>query len=168
MTHNLLRRAQVTRTADNTLGAVNTLGAAAETRFEAAHAYARELVSSGKAHGLGMAIAENGKLVSSVGLGVSAPTPGQGLTPNQPIETSSIFEVASITKPFTVLAVLMLLEGRCDYTLNTPVKELLPAFAGFPPALPAGAQGVASRDGVTLRHLMTRAPSPPPLSVLCV
>ena len=156
MTHNLLRRAQVTRTA------ANTLGAAAETRFEAAHAYARELVASGKAHGLGLAIAENGKLVSSVGLGVSAPTPGQGLASNQPIEPSSIFEVASITKPFTVLAVVMLLQGRPDITLETPVKDLLPAFAGFPPALRAGAQGVASRDGVTLRHLMTRAPSPPP------
>ena len=136
-------------------------------QFAAAHAYANELASSGRAHGLALAVGRAGRVIYSAALGRSAPTPAEGgLLPDTPIRTDSIFEVASVTKPFTVLAVLQLIErlggsdGKGSFTLETPVCQILPAFGGPPTAVPAGedehhAQWRQRRDGVTLRHLMT-------------
>src|SRR5262249_30896321 len=52
------------------------------------------------------------------------------------------FHLASIGKPITALAVLLLVEqGRL--ALDDPVAAILPAFAG------------AGRDGIKVRHLLT-------------
>ena len=112
------------------------------------------MVSSGKAHGLAMAIGKEGRVISSRGFGRSAPTAGEGgLWSGAAIDPErSIFEVASITKPFTCFAVLQLIEQGNMITLDTPIASILPGFGGQPEH---GEPGVCSRDAVTIRHLMS-------------
>eukprot|EP01052_Picozoa_sp_SAG31_P013434 SAG31_NODE_806_length_11957_cov_2.232670_17_plen_222_part_00 len=124
-----------------------------ELIFNKAFEYARNLVADGKAHGLAMALGKDGRVIARRAYGASAPTTGEGgLRPGQPIDPDrSIFEVASITKPFTVLAVLQLIERGSHISLDTPLASVVPAFGGHPQI---AARSVHQRDAVTLRHLM--------------
>ena len=129
--------------------------------FRAAGEFAQSLVEGGRCHGLCLAVGRAGRVIYSTALGSSAPTPGEGgLEPNRPVEIGSIWEVASVTKPFTALAVVQLIEraggldGRGSFTLDTRVSSILPAFGGLPTGLPPADQGW-DRSNVTLRHLMT-------------
>jgi len=60
----------------------------------------------------------------------------------RPIGPDTLFAVASITKPFTATAVMQLAE-RGRLSIDQPVHELLPEFAG------------PGKDGITLRHFLT-------------
>ena len=129
--------------------------------FQAAEAFCSSLVESGRCHGVSVAVGQRGRVVYEAAFGSSAPTPGEGgLAPDRPVSFDSIWEVASITKPFTVLAVVQLIEkaggidGAGSFTLDTPVSSILPAFGGLPTGLPPAEQGL-DRSSVTLRHLMT-------------
>jgi CubicO group peptidase (beta-lactamase class C family) len=52
----------------------------------------------------------------------------RGMTVNEPRPIDALFDLASMTKPITVAAALMLLEaGR--YTMNDPIAKFLPEFA---------------------------------------
>jgi CubicO group peptidase (beta-lactamase class C family) len=67
----------------------------------------------------------------------------QYLTPGAPlIQPDTIFLTASITKPVTVTAVMLLVE-RGKLLLDEPVATVIPEF------------GVNGKSGVTVRHLMT-------------
>ncbi len=61
-----------------------------------------------------------------------------------PLSGDSLFLVASLTKPVTVTAALILLE-RGEIALDDPIVEFLPAFAGSD----------RTRSDVRVRHLMT-------------
>jgi beta-lactamase class C len=60
----------------------------------------------------------------------------------KPIGPDTLFAVASITKPFTATAIMQLAE-RGRLSIDQPVHELLPEFAG------------PGKDGITLRHFLT-------------
>jgi len=60
----------------------------------------------------------------------------------RPIGAETIFAVASVTKPFTATAIMQLAE-RGALSIDQPVQELLPEFAG------------PGKEGVTLRHFLT-------------
>ena len=129
--------------------------------FRSAGEFASSLVKEGRCHGLCIAVGRAGKVIYSAAFGRSAPTPGEGgLEPNRPVDIMSIWEVASVTKPFTVLAAVQLIEraggldGRGSLTLDTRVSSILPAFGGLPTGMPESEQGF-DRSTVTLRHLMT-------------
>ncbi len=118
-------------------------------------------MKDGRCHGLCIAVGRAGRVLWSAALGKSAPTPGEGgLEPSKVVRIDSIWEVASVTKPFTVLAVVQLIEraggidGRGSFTLDTRVSSILPAFGRLPAGLPTSEQGF-DRSDVTLRHLMT-------------
>jgi len=73
--------------------------------------YLASLVASGRIHGAAIALGHGGSLLASAAFGAAAPTPGEGgMRPGSPIARDSIFEVASVTKPFTCIAVMQLIE----------------------------------------------------------
>ena len=76
-----------------------------------------------------------------------------------PMRPDTIFRIASMTKPITSVAVMMLYEeGR--FKLNDPVGQYLPALASLDVLTPGdGGDGpyrrVPARRPVTIRHLLT-------------
>jgi CubicO group peptidase (beta-lactamase class C family) len=76
-----------------------------------------------------------------------------------PLAVDSIFRIASMTKPVTSVAVMMLVE-KGDIALDDPIAEYLPAFEGpevfvtFDPKDKSFTKRPASGD-VTVRHLLT-------------
>ena len=76
-----------------------------------------------------------------------------------PMRPDTIFRIASMTKPVTSVAVMMLYEeGR--FKLNDPVGQYLPALASLTVLTPRDGQAdtfdrVPARRPVTIRHLLT-------------
>ncbi len=69
----------------------------------------------------------------------------------RPVEPDTLFEIGSISKSFTAIALLQLREaGLVD--LHSPVRRYLPWFH-VPPA--PGLEGQAGQDLITLHHLLT-------------
>lgn len=89
-------------------------------------------------------VAHRGEAVVMSGFGVRIPSAPSGSPGNRPIDGSSIFEIASISKPFTAMAIVQLADaGRI--TLDDPVakwlKDDLPEKHNL--------------GGITLRHLLS-------------
>jgi CubicO group peptidase (beta-lactamase class C family) len=69
-------------------------------------------------------VARDGKVVLSRGFGTLAPTPG-----SPPVTADSVFLLASITKPVTACALMLLVE-RGMLSLEEPASRYLPEFTG--------------------------------------
>ena len=81
---------------------------------------APQLLEKGRVPGLQIALIQNGEIVWSKGFGVMS------LESREPVTSETIFEAASLTKPFFAYAVMILVdEGVLD--LDTPIIEYLPA-----------------------------------------
>jgi len=88
--------------------------------------------------GTAIALIDGGEIIFSRGYG-DANSSGRGVTPDTP------FQVASLSKSFTAICVLQLVdEGRLN--LDRPVKTYLPEFQ---------TDTQAQSDQITLRHLLT-------------
>ncbi len=75
----------------------------------------------------------------------------------RPMEFDAIFRIASMTKPVTAVAIMMLYEEGY-FTLNTPVSEFIPGFKDVKVFVRETADGVELADPirpVTFRHLFT-------------
>ena len=72
-----------------------------------------------------LTVARHGRLVYSQGFGLQRPEPG-----SPTIDTDSVFLLASITKPVTACA-MMLLVDRGLVSLDDPVQAHLPEFVGW-------------------------------------
>ena len=72
-----------------------------------------------------LTVARHGSLVYSQGFGLQRPVPGAAA-----IDTDSVFLLASITKPVTACA-MMLLVDRGLVSLDDPVQAHLPEFVGW-------------------------------------
>ncbi len=113
----------------------------------------KELVDKGDIPGAVMLLARHGKIVHLSAVGY------QDLESRKPMRTDSIFQIMSMTKPFTGVGIMMMLEeGRLS--LNDPVEKYIPAFKGQQVAeKPAeGSARVAPRKParlITIRDLMT-------------
>jgi CubicO group peptidase (beta-lactamase class C family) len=74
------------------------------------------------------------------------------------MQDDAIFRIASMTKPITAVAVMMLYEEG-HFHLNTPISEFIPAFADTPVYAGTGPQGGIylddRADDITFRHLFT-------------
>ena len=75
-----------------------------------------------------------------------------------PMQDDAIFMIASMTKPITAVAAMMLYEEGY-FHLNTPISKFIPAFADTPVYAGTGPQGgifLDDRSGdITFRHLFT-------------
>jgi CubicO group peptidase (beta-lactamase class C family) len=69
-------------------------------------------------------IARRGKIVLHEGFGHSSPQPG-----SPPVKPDSVYIVASLTKPVTATALMILVE-RGEVSLSEPVTRYLPEFTG--------------------------------------
>ncbi len=76
----------------------------------------------------------------------------------KPMQDDAIFMIASMTKPITAVAAMMLYEEG-HFHLNTPISKFIPAFADTPVYAGTGSQGgiyLDDRAGdITFRHLFT-------------
>ena len=87
--------------------------------------------------GLAFQVYVRGKSTGEYQFGKQAPTPPAG-----PLRANSIFLSASLTKPIVAMATLLLVE-RGDIALSDPVADYLPQLTD------------ASKQGITIRHLLT-------------
>lgn len=83
--------------------------------------YVRELMAQEQIPGVAVALSQNGKVIYEHGFGV------KDLETKAPITPETIFGIASISKSFTALAIMKLVEdGKLQ--LNDAVKDHLPNF----------------------------------------
>ncbi len=74
--------------------------------------------------GISLGFMQNGKLIFSKGYGMA------DLEHDIPVDTSSVFSLASVSKQFTVFAIL-LLEQRGKLSLNDDIRKHLPEFKNY-------------------------------------
>jgi CubicO group peptidase (beta-lactamase class C family) len=107
--------------------------------YEEIDAYVEEQLKALNIPGASLAIVEGDQIVHMKGFGVSGPD-GKAATPQTP------FQICSLTKSFTALAVMQLVEaGKIE--LDAPVQRYLPWFTLADPQ--AAAQ-------LTVRHLLNQ------------
>ncbi len=108
-------------------GLASALPAAARTpeaRAAKLDAVLRQLVDGRTTPGVAVLILQDGRPVYERAVGVRDPRGGE------PLRADHLFRLASMTKPVTSVAAMMLVEeGRVR--LDDPVSEHLPAFAGL-------------------------------------
>src|SRR6266498_1629286 len=107
--------------------------------FAAIDAYVESQMREQRIPGLALGIVQGDQIVHLKGFGVADPS-GRAVTPQTP------FQIASISKSFTALAVMQLVDaGKLD--LDAPVQRYLPVFRVADP-------DAAAR--ITVRQLMTQ------------
>jgi CubicO group peptidase (beta-lactamase class C family) len=94
----------------------------------------QRFVDAGEVDGTAIAVARGNQIVDEAYVGHASP--------GQPASSETLWPLASISKVYTVAAVMALVE-RGELTLGTTVRRVLPAFDGD------------GREKVTLRHLLT-------------
>ena len=102
-------------------------------------------IADGRIAGVVVAIARNGKLAHLRALG------RMGMTKAQPMREDAIFRMASMTKPITSTAVMMLYE-QGYFQLEDPVSRYIPELAGMKPET-TGTEGAAARE-MSIRDLL--------------
>ncbi|MHC4121168.1 MAG: serine hydrolase domain-containing protein [Planctomycetota bacterium] len=110
----------------------------------------QEHVDHGKLAGAVAAVARRGKVayVESVGK--------RDIENNLDMDTDTIFRIASMTKPITSVAVMMLYDDGL-IKLDDPVSKYIPEFDG-PTVVVAEQEGrktVAAKRPITIKHLLT-------------
>ncbi|MCE2967573.1 MAG: serine hydrolase domain-containing protein [Phycisphaerales bacterium] len=94
-------------------------------------------------------IAHRGEAIVSRGYGPRLIDAAPGEPGSEPITSSTIFELASISKPFAAIAVLQLVsEGKLslDEAIEKPLSRIL---------APANAEPPGPASGITIRHLLS-------------
>jgi serine beta-lactamase-like protein LACTB, mitochondrial len=95
------------------------------TRLEAVEATLSAEVSRGNAPGLSAAIVTDHRLVWAQGVGLA------DLEQRVPAKASTVYRIASISKPITAVAVMQLAEQE-KLDLDTPIQRYCPAFPQKP------------------------------------
>lgn len=85
--------------------------------------------------GMAVLVAKNGNLLFRKGFGKA------NLEWNIPIETNTVFQIGSITKLFTVIGILQLVE-RQQLSLEDPIQKYIPTFPN-------------NGNSITIEHLLT-------------
>jgi CubicO group peptidase (beta-lactamase class C family) len=115
-------------------------------------------IAAGEVPGAVTLVAQNGRIVHFETRGVI------DVDSKKPLPKDAIFPLASLTKPVTTVAILMLIEEG-KVRLTDPVSRFIPAFADATVAVASGRTVAASR-AVTIRDLLTHTSgidSPPRL-----
>jgi CubicO group peptidase (beta-lactamase class C family) len=111
----------------------------------------RRFVDEGKIAGAVTLVARQGKVAHFEATGL------MDREARRPMERDAIFRIASMTKPITATAVLMLFEEG-HFLLDDPVAEFLPEFGRTKVFVRETAQGLEVADlerPITIRHLLT-------------
>ena len=109
------------------------------------------LVDDGKLAGVVTLIARHGDIVNLDAHGVL----DVSATPPSPLRTDTIFRIASMAKPITSAAMLMLWEeGR--WALDDPVAKFIPEFADLQ-VQPFGSAPAPQESPMTMRQLMSHS-----------
>ncbi len=121
-------------------------------RLESMTGYFRAAAAAHTAAGYVLMVARNGRLVDAEAVGY------RNIEAGQPMTLDTRFRIASMSKPITTVAVLMLYEeGR--FHLDDPVDRFLPEFANPRVYKGVDAQGAMltepARRGITIRDLLT-------------
>jgi CubicO group peptidase (beta-lactamase class C family) len=120
-------------------------------RLQRLRRYVKDSVDRKEFAGINVAIARHGKLAYSESFGFL------DLEAKKPMTADAIFRMASMTKPITSAAVMMLYEeGR--FLLDEPVAKYIPEFAKVKVLAQEdgdGSQVVDLERPMTIRHLLT-------------
>ena len=125
-------------------------------RLQRLHAGMQQYVDAGKVSGIVTYIARNGRLVDLAAFGKADVEAGR------PMQKDTIFRIASQTKAFTSVSVMMLIEeGKVG--LADPVSRFIPAFEKTTVALPPPPGAVSgspvtvvpANRPITIRDLLT-------------
>jgi len=135
----------ITLTAANELASPESVGFSADglKTFQQAM---RALVDEGKLANVETLVARHGKIVELDTYGV------QNLADKKPVTRTTIFRLASMTKPIVGVAMMMLWE-QGKWTLDDPVAKHIPEFAGLKVATATG--DVPQTRPMTMRQLMS-------------
>src|ERR1700751_506027 len=115
-------------------------------------AWQQTQVDAGALSGAVAAIARNGKVAYLRATGF------RDLAKTSPLQSDAIFWIASMSKPVTSVAAMMLVEeGKLD--LAAPVSRYLPIFKGKP-------VGVEDVDPETRKHTLLLEPEKRPMQVI--
>jgi CubicO group peptidase (beta-lactamase class C family) len=116
-------------------------------RLDRIDTWLRGIVSRKEAAGFVSLVARRGKVVHHKAFGT------RGLDVAEPMPLDALFDLASMTKPITVVAALSLLEeGR--YTLTDSVSNYLPEFRGVRVETAPGTTAAPKR-AITVKDLFT-------------
>src|SRR5262249_16762862 len=125
-------------------------------RLRRIHALMQRYIDSGEIAGAVTLVARKGHLVHLESQGV------MDLESKKPMRNDSIFRLASMTKPITSLAVMMLHQNS-RFLLNDPVSKFIPEFEN-PKVAVANAPNERAAEGfrlvpanreITIRDLLT-------------
>ena len=121
-------------------------------RLKRMHAAMQALVDTHQVGGVVTLVARDGRMVDLEAFGY------QDVDAKTPMKTNSVFRIASMTKPITSVAIMMLFEEG-KLALNDPLSKFIPAFRDMK-VLTRGAQGteptlVPARRQITVRDLLT-------------
>lgn len=117
-------------------------------RLNRLHAGMQGFVDRKEAGGIVTLIARDGKVVDVTAVGF------QDVAAKTPMRTDTLFRIASMTKPVTSVAVMMLYEEG-KLLLTDPVSKFIPAFKSSRVLEGAAEAPVAARRGINLRDLLT-------------
>ena len=135
----------ITLTAANELASPESVGFSADG-LKTLQQTLRALVDEGKLANVETLVARHGKVVQLDAYGV------QNLTDKKPVTPTTIFRLASMTKPIVGVAMMMLWE-QGKWTLDDLVAKHIPEFAGLKVATTAG--DVPQTRPMTMRQLMS-------------
>ncbi len=112
-------------------------------RLERARQVYKDDVEAKRLPGVVLAIVHNGKLATYDAIGF------QDRAAQTPMKKDSIFRIASMSKPITTVAAMILAEeGKLD--IGAPVAQYIPEFRG----VKVGSEGVAPKRAMTVQDLM--------------
>src|SRR3989449_786980 len=109
------------------------------TRLAGVVAYLRAEVDSGAFPGAVLAVARHGRLA------LLAPVGHYGIDDPRPVDVSTSYDIASLTKVVGLTTACMLLVDEGQLELDAPIDRYVPAFRG------------AMKDRVTVRQLLTHS-----------
>ncbi len=124
-----------------------SVGISAE-RLNRLHAGMQGFVDRKEAGGIVSLIARDGKTVDVLAVGF------QDVANKTPMRTDTLFRIASMTKPITSVALMMLYEEG-KLLLTDPVSKFIPAFKSARVLEGAAPEPVAARRGISLRDLLS-------------
>ncbi|WP_350343499.1 serine hydrolase domain-containing protein [Proteinivorax tanatarense] len=109
--------------------------------------YVKEIMEEENIAGVAIGVSKHGKTIYKKGFGVS------NKQTKDPVDSGTIFGIASITKSFTALAIMQLQqEGKLS--VDDPVIKYLPEFKLC---------GVEDMSGIKIHHLLSHTTGCPPM-----
>ena len=125
--------------------AANMQSSKLDAALAAANAVVDAAIADGKIPGAEMVVAVDGKVLQNRAVGYAALNDFnmRRLAHPRPLRTTTLFDVASVTKVMATTMAMMLLADQGKVTVDAPVYAYLPDFRG--PEL----------DKITVRHLLT-------------